>query len=418
MSHLLEDTLERIARTISRRAGITIVCRGNEAKTNGKEIILPSLPTPCSSQLERFWHGCLDHEVGHVLHSDFGVIEQFWKKQGSKGSLLLNALEDIRIETMMEAEYPGSIENLAHANREAFRLWAEKVNDTTLWDRVLAAIIATGRGFDTNIFGKEAMMLVKPVEDLIHRVPRCQSTEEVATIANKIIRRWRKLMKKLQNKNNRAANDRHNSKETQDLAEKLGELFQGSPSDNTYSLGQALQQAIVEQMAGDSNQPYRVYDRSQDVVMTASDADPKIYQGILEEVRPLVSGLRQKLIMTLRGKSQSRYVPDENGSKLNRKRLHTVCLGLSSSPFMTKAESPSTDVAVSLLIDQSGSMRGERMKLARQCAVLLAETMNQLPLPLEILGFTTTHDHSYVAELRKREEQSIVDIERQFTRYQ
>ena len=88
-----------------------------------------------------------------------------------------------------------------------------------------------------------------------------------------------------------------------------------------------------------------------------------------------------------------------------------------SSPFLSKADSVSRDVAVSLLIDLSGSMHGPRIILAQQCAVLLSETMDQLRFPLEIIGFTTTRDRGYLSELKKNGNESITEIEAQFARY-
>ena len=47
------------------------------------------------------------------------------------------------------------------------------------------------------------------------------------------------------------------------------------------------------------------------------------------------------------------------------------------------------DLAVFLLIDESGSMRGEKEQIARESAVVLAETFAALKIPCYIMGFTT-----------------------------
>ena len=63
----IEDTLDRTARIISHRAGAKVVCKGNQTPhTDGATIFLPELPHPCSEEIERVWHGVIDHEVGHV----------------------------------------------------------------------------------------------------------------------------------------------------------------------------------------------------------------------------------------------------------------------------------------------------------------------------------------------------------------
>lgn len=57
------------------------------------------------------------------------------------------------------------------------------------------------------------------------------------------------------------------------------------------------------------------------------------------------------------------------------------------SPFSLKAENP--PIAVSLLIDNSGSMRGHKIVETAASCVLIAEWMDRLRIPTEILGFTT-----------------------------
>jgi cobalamin biosynthesis protein CobT len=122
--------------------------------------------------------------------------------------------------------------------------------------------------------------------------------------------------------------------------------------------------------------------------------------------------------MTLRGMSQTRLVPDGNGAVLNRRKLYTLCLeSPGTPPFLSRVAAPSGDVAISLLVDQSGSMNGARLRLAQKCAVMLAETMDQARIPLEVIGFSTKHDHGFLAELHKSEQLPVAEIEFQFARY-
>jgi hypothetical protein len=67
--------------------------------------VLPSVPEPLDEDLEKCLIGYLDHELGHVAFSDFGVAEQFARKQpGFEG--LLNVIEDALIERRAMERWP------------------------------------------------------------------------------------------------------------------------------------------------------------------------------------------------------------------------------------------------------------------------------------------------------------------------
>ncbi len=51
-----------------------------------------------------------------------------------------------------------------------------------------------------------------------------------------------------------------------------------------------------------------------------------------------------------------------------------------------------SDLAVTILVDQSGSMAGEKIIRARDASIILAETFSNLSIPSQIIGFTADHD--------------------------
>ena len=71
-----EGQIERLARTLTEQFGVTVLCRGDNACTDGKRILLPSLPEPMDEPLERMIVGYLDLEMGHVAYSDFEVLKE------------------------------------------------------------------------------------------------------------------------------------------------------------------------------------------------------------------------------------------------------------------------------------------------------------------------------------------------------
>ena len=57
--------------------------------------------------------------------------------------------------------------------------------------------------------------------------------------------------------------------------------------------------------------------------------------------------------------------------------------------FKLEEDTEFRDTVVSLLIDNSGSMRGRPIMVAAVCADILARTLERCGVKVEILGFTT-----------------------------
>ncbi len=43
-ANLFESQLERLARTLTQQVGVMVVCQGDSAWTDGRQIVLPSVP--------------------------------------------------------------------------------------------------------------------------------------------------------------------------------------------------------------------------------------------------------------------------------------------------------------------------------------------------------------------------------------
>jgi cobalamin biosynthesis protein CobT len=110
-SNPFESQLERLARTLTDQFGVQVVCQGDEAWTDGKQIMLPSLPEPLDEPLERMVVGYLDHEMAHVAFSDFGVVKEFSEKHPGNEAML-NVVEDALIEQQAMRRWPGVRANL------------------------------------------------------------------------------------------------------------------------------------------------------------------------------------------------------------------------------------------------------------------------------------------------------------------
>ena len=100
----LMDATSTVVRTISRDHNSNVVFAGGDALTDGKIVVLPSLPNDAkvTKRQALVCGGFANHETLHVLLTDFKKLTEFatkWKNEGLRlEPSMANAIEDIRIE--------------------------------------------------------------------------------------------------------------------------------------------------------------------------------------------------------------------------------------------------------------------------------------------------------------------------------
>ena len=105
--------------------------------------------------------------------------------------------------------------------------------------------------------------------------------------------------------------------------------------------------------------------------------------------------LSKRLARLLRVFSRTQYVYGQKKGKLHNKNLYRVALnihGHSERVFKKKVMSDVLDTAVTVLLDCSGSMAGERMRQGGKALMLLSELLYSARIDNELLGFTDIGD--------------------------
>jgi len=107
-------------------------------------------------------------------------------------------------------------------------------------------------------------------------------------------------------------------------------------------------------------------------------------------LQPVVTRLAIRLERLLLARQQRRWQFDLEEGVLDAARLARV-IADPLLPLSFKAESDTDfkDTVVTLLLDNSGSMRGKPIVVAALCADVLARTLERCGVKVEILGFTT-----------------------------
>ena len=109
-------------------------------------------------------------------------------------------------------------------------------------------------------------------------------------------------------------------------------------------------------------------------------------------LKNFISRLANKLQRKLLAKQNRSWDFDLEEGSLDTSKLTRVIIDpLNSLSFKKEKEIKFKDTLVTILIDNSGSMRGKPISVAAICADILARTLEKCSVKVEILGFTTKH---------------------------
>jgi cobaltochelatase CobT len=170
-------------------------------------------------------------------------------------------------------------------------------------------------------------------------------------------------------------------------------------TDEAPEMGDGAKPARPDPSWGSPNEPtYKVFTTTYDEVVPAEDlcdADEltrlRAYlDQQLAAFSSVVSRLANKLQRRLLAQQNRAWTFDLEEGMLDVARLTRVIID-PTAPLSFKQEEDVEfrDTVVTLLIDNSGSMRGRPIMVAAVCADILARTLERCAVKVEVLGFTT-----------------------------
>lgn len=162
--------------------------------------------------------------------------------------------------------------------------------------------------------------------------------------------------------------------------------------------GEAPLEPPAPQPISDADPDYLVFNtefdeeiRAEDLAETAELERLRAYlDQQLEPLKGAVSRLANKLQRRLQAQQNRSWEFDLEEGTLDAGRLARVVAN-PTTPLSFKVEKDTEfrDTVVTLLLDNSGSMRGRPISIAAICADVLARTLERCNVKVEILGFTT-----------------------------
>ena len=179
-----------------------------------------------------------------------------------------------------------------------------------------------------------------------------------------------------------------------------GEMMQADSADDGMDSGESPNSDVNGRHANNTadKESYRVFDTKFDEVIAASDlCDPEELDRLrvmldrhMENVASIVGKLANRLQRKLMAHQNRSWDFDLEEGILDAAKLHRVVTQpLSPLSYKQEQDTKFRDTVVTLLLDNSGSMRGRPITIAAVTADILARTLERCGVKVEILGFTT-----------------------------
>jgi len=212
--------------------------------------------------------------------------------------------------------------------------------------------------------------------------------------------------------NKESSSSSENDREDKSLSEKKDEINESSDMNisdtNIESLNEkedpsnfAEKETLVDQRSikkSLSKQKYKIFTNKYDEIKKAEELENeeeiirlrKNLDQQLVNLQNLIAKLANKLQRQLLAKQNRSWEFDLEEGLLDASKLSRVIIDpFSSLSYKMEKETEFKDTVVTLLIDNSGSMRGRPISVAAICADILSRTLERCSVKVEILGFTT-----------------------------
>ena len=167
---------------------------------------------------------------------------------------------------------------------------------------------------------------------------------------------------------------------------------------DTDSDQQSNEQVIQKKNINDINLDYKIFTNQFDEITKAENLEnsedaSKLRKTLDQQLigfQDIITKLANKLQRQLLAKQNRAWEFDLEEGLLDSSKLPRIIMDpYNSLSFKKEKDLDFKDTVVTLLIDNSGSMRGRPITIAAICADILSRTLERCSVKVEILGFTT-----------------------------
>ncbi|MDA7703454.1 cobalamin biosynthesis protein CobT [Candidatus Pelagibacter sp.] len=168
--------------------------------------------------------------------------------------------------------------------------------------------------------------------------------------------------------------------------------------EDSDSLKESVENVLQKTNINNIDQDYKVFTTEFDEIAKAEILEDiketqKLRKNLDQQLvgfQDLITKLANKLQRQLLAKQNRAWEFDLEEGLLDSSKLTRIIMDpYNSLSFMKEKDLDFKDTIVTLLIDNSGSMRGRPITIAALCADILSRTLERCSVKVEVLGFTT-----------------------------
>ena len=437
---VFKRALAHAARSLAEQPDLEVVFSGDGPSLVGHRAVLPHPPRELSGPETSRIRGLADQMALRVAHHDDGLHARA-KPKSQEGAQVYDALEQARIEAIGANALVGVRDNLAAVLEQT----AQRKGLNHLGDRAtapMADIVAlmvrerlTGSPPPpaaqalVNSFREEIEAKAGP--DLDRLTGAIEDQKAFARIARAVVRDL-SMGDDLSDAPDRDSEEEENQEGEPEASEGQGDGEEQAPqsaalddSEKGHRESETAESEMTEAEDDENAEPsddemdltdgdkparpnikdhgqpepaYKIFTAEHDEVIAAEElCEPDELTRLrayldqqLASLSNVVSRLANRLQRKLMAQQNRSWSFDLEEGMLDVARLTRVIID-PTAPLSFKQEEDTEfrDTVVSLLIDNSGSMRGRPIMVAAVCADILARTLERCAVKVEILGFTT-----------------------------
>ena len=377
------------------------------------QLVLHMSPEAVRSAEVPYLKGQAFHLLGHYLSGDAEWVERARaaEAQGQPHfTRLWHALEDARIENQLIQRWPGMAKNLDA--KLPPRLGGALVKMASRTRQIELGLYLEGRGLHGAQYGERVAELLAHVSSVIQQGangPTPKASFEASLAIYPVMaphlrgqmesdppQRARELTPETAGKDQttdiKYDEGRQPQIHTDDDLVTVGALGERRPFPDWYKPGSA---PWFEQGFGSKRVHPMAVQTDRETIIVPDYGTAADYFELAKEVQIEAGFLAQRLKQLIREALYARYGGRYRSGKLDMARLWKQRTG-SFRLFQRRIEQDRRDIAFSLLIDESASMKaGEKFHMASKTALMIGGALGELGVPLEIIGYST---QSYEAQ--------------------
>lgn len=386
---------------------------------NQKDILLPRIN---NEELIKSSRAALDIALAkNLFYKNLNKKINFFSNEQEK---FLNDFEKIRLTKKLENLYFGCAQNILTKIEEDVSSFEGNLSLLFLGEIFELKNFPKTQKYRQNLCSKISTKIQNEIKKLKEHIDNQQQFQ------NQVIKLFNMIMKGLEGENDQQNNQENQEEKTQELEslgqenvgekqeqflqeekqeegeekqkieEKIQEFVENSESSSQVEASVARSKAQNKQINEkiQFTYPYKIYSSEFDEVIfpqkliTKKELEMLYYQ--LELKMEKLANISRKMSLELRKKiltkqERSFNLEISNGI-LDRKKLTQIILNSHLEDiFLQRFKQDYNNCALTILLDNSGSMRGAPIVMAAMACKIIAEILEKFAIKVEIIGFTT-----------------------------